>query len=85
MADLAHVVVHRNAESCVATVSGEIDMSNAEAIRGLLEDRLVEDAPIHVIDLSTTEYIDSAGVRMLFTLAERLRAARSTRGCARER
>jgi anti-anti-sigma factor len=57
----------------VATISGEVDMSNADEIRGLLEDRLVEDAELHVIDLTATAYLDSAGVRMLFTIAERLR------------
>jgi anti-sigma B factor antagonist len=71
--DLAHVVVRRRDDSCVATISGEIDMSNADEIRSLIEDRLVEDAGLHVIDLTATAYLDSAGIRMLFTIAERLR------------
>ena len=54
MGDLAHVVVRRRRDSCVATISGEIDMSNAEEIRTVLEDRLVEDAPMYVIDLTAT-------------------------------
>ena len=73
MGDLAHVVVRRRRDSCVATISGEIDMSNAEEIRTVLEDRLVEDASMYVIDLTATQYLDSAGLRMLFTIAERLR------------
>jgi len=73
MGDLAHVVVRRRRDSCIATISGEIDMSNAEEIRTVLEDRLVEDASMYVIDLTATQYLDSAGLRMLFTIAERLR------------
>ena len=73
MGDLAHVVVRRRRDSCVATISGEIDMSNADEIRTVLEDRLVEDATMYVIDLTATQYLDSAGLRMLFTIAERLR------------
>jgi anti-anti-sigma factor len=58
----------------VATISGEIDMSNAEEICRTLENGLVRDANRHVIDLSPTTYLDSGGVRMLFTIAERLRS-----------
>jgi anti-anti-sigma factor len=71
--ELARVVVRRQSDACVATVTGEIDISNADEIRMLLEDRLVEDAALHVIDLTETQYLDSAGIRMLFTVAERLR------------
>jgi anti-anti-sigma factor len=39
----------------------------------VLEDRLVEGASMYVIDLTATQYLDSAGLRMLFTIAERLR------------
>jgi anti-anti-sigma factor len=73
MDELARVVVRRRREACVATITGEIDVSNADEIRLLLEDRLVEDAALHVIDMTATKYLDSAGVRMLFTIAERLR------------
>jgi anti-anti-sigma factor len=73
MGDLAQVVVRRRRDSCVATISGEVDMSNADEIRTVLEDRLVEDATMYVIDLTATLYLDSAGLRMLFTIAERLR------------
>ena len=73
MGDLADVVVRRRRDSCVATISGEIDMSNADEIRTVLEDRLVEDASMYVIDLTVPQYLDSAGLRMLFTIAERLR------------
>ena len=44
MDELARVVVRRRREACVATITGEIDVSNADEIRLLLEDRLVEDA-----------------------------------------
>ncbi len=56
-------------DSClVVHVEGEIDASNAPAvtaeIAGLLESR----SGGLVVDLSGTEYFDSAGIRMLFKL-----------------
>jgi anti-anti-sigma factor len=72
--ELAHVTLDSFDDSYVATISGEIDMSNADEICRWLERSLVRDASRHVIDLSSTTYLDSGGVRMLFTIAERLRS-----------
>jgi anti-anti-sigma factor len=60
----------------IATVDGEIDISNVEALR----EKILQDAPNDpaglVVDLSTATYIDSQGVHLLLDLAERLRIRR---------
>jgi anti-anti-sigma factor len=53
-------------------VAGEIDMSNAPTV----ERQILEAIPNHLaevtVDLSALDYIDSAGLRLLFTLGTRL-------------
>jgi anti-anti-sigma factor len=62
----------------VARVRGEIDLSNADAIFSTLA-RAGASAPDGVIvDLSEVEYLDSAGVRLLFRLARALGEANRT-------
>lgn len=55
----------------VVCVVGEIDLSNAAQVRDALG-AAIPDLPEVVVDLSGTEYLDSAGIAMLFRLAERL-------------
>lgn len=50
------------------TVTGEIDMSNA----GSLADALEDSSGALVVDLTAVEYLDSAGLSVLFAHAERL-------------
>jgi anti-sigma B factor antagonist len=60
----------------VATVSGEIDGSNASELRLALADRLPSTASALVLDLTDTTYLDSAGIHTLFELGRRLAARR---------
>lgn len=60
----------------VASVTGEVDLFNADLVRDRIATAVTPDAPGIVIDLSATEYLDSAGVRMLFELAERIQGRR---------
>ncbi|MCK2221984.1 STAS domain-containing protein [Actinomadura sp. ATCC 31491] len=53
----------------VLAVTGEIDMSNA----GVLDDALTRTTGSVLVDLSGVEYLDSAGLTVLFTHAERIR------------
>jgi anti-sigma B factor antagonist len=58
MSDLATVTIERRDGATVARVAGELDMSNADAIREhLLEART--DGPL-VLDLTAVDYLDSA-------------------------
>lgn len=56
----------------VATLSGEIDLSNAAEITDALLGGVPNEALGLVIDLSAVSYLDSAGVRMLAELDHRL-------------
>jgi len=60
----------------IATVAGEIDMSNADELRTALESHITNDALGLVIDLSGVRYVDSVGIQLLYELRQRL----STRG-----
>jgi len=62
----------------VARLSGEVDLSNAEAI----ENAIVEATPNHalalVLDVSQLDYLDSAGIHLIYKLREKLRARGQT-------
>ena len=55
----------------VVLVDGEVDVSNADQLRTVLDGR-VEDAPTElVVDLSKVPYIDSTGIGVLVGAAHR--------------
>jgi anti-anti-sigma factor len=58
----------------VAHLSGEVDLSNAQSVRERLLAAVPNSASALVLDLSSTEYLDSSGVRLVFELADRLRS-----------
>jgi anti-anti-sigma factor len=57
----------------VARLQGEIDASNVKEMGDRLRSLLSNRSVALVIDLSATTYLDSAGINMLFALAEELR------------
>ena len=64
-------------DSClVVRVEGEIDASNGPALTAEIGDLLAGQAGGLVVDLTGTEYLDSAGIRMLFELRGRMEASR---------
>ena len=73
MSTLAKIEDEWHDEIPVARLQGEVDASNVQEmddrLRGLLSNRSVA----LVVDLSGTTYLDSAGINMLFSLAEELR------------
>jgi anti-anti-sigma factor len=62
----------------IARVRGEIDLSNAAELRDAIAEATPNDAVGVVLDLAAVDYVDSAGIQMLYKLGERLR----TRGQA---
>jgi anti-sigma B factor antagonist len=64
----------------IARMGGEVDLSNAESIG----DAIAETTPNHVLglilDLSELDYLDSAGIHLIYKLRERLRARGQTLG-----
>ncbi len=73
MSDLASFVADRRDDIVVGSLTGEIDLSNAVELEGLITDAVPNSVMGVVLDLSGLTYIDSAGVRLLLSLAGRLR------------
>ena len=68
MTELAEVELSTHEGVPVAAVTGEIDLSNADATLHRLLDLADGEARRLVLDLSRLDYLDSAGVRILFRL-----------------
>jgi anti-anti-sigma factor len=71
MNDLATLAVGHDTDVVEATLTGEVDLSNAVYIGLALERSVPNTAQGMVLDLSALDYIDSAGIRMLVGLAAR--------------
>lgn len=68
----ANVVVHREESSVRIGISGEIDLENAETVEGQLAEAIPNETTGVLLDLGELDYLDSAGLRVLFALAARL-------------
>jgi anti-anti-sigma factor len=64
-------------DSVWLAVSGEVDVSNVNAIEAEITAAVTNLASEVVIDLTDVAYMDSSGVRMLFGLAQGLRTTRT--------
>jgi anti-anti-sigma factor len=60
----------------VARLDGEIDLANTPTVSAAILEAVPNDALGLVIDLSGVRYIDSVGIRMLFTFVRSLHNAR---------
>jgi anti-anti-sigma factor len=70
---LADVEYRVDGDALVAHVSGEIDMSNAGAIVDAVAKATPNDVGGVVLDLTGIEYLDSAGIHMIYRLRDGLR------------
>lgn len=68
----AQVTVHASNEAARAVVRGEIDLANAPEVEREIAAGLTNELTAVTVDLTETTFIDSAGIRVLFRLAERL-------------
>lgn len=68
----AAISVQDTGEMLVATVAGELDMTNAAYVREELTSAVPDKAHALVIDLSEARYMDSAAIEVLFELSRRL-------------
>ena len=75
MNELARLEFDRVSGVPVARVLGEIDLSNAgDVLESSIEGAFSDNAGTLLVDLSSVTYMDSAGIRALFELGERLAA-----------
>ena len=69
----AHLAIERVREDAVRiVVGGEIDLANASAVERQIVDAISNQLTDVTLDLTALAYIDSAGLRVLFTLGTRL-------------
>jgi anti-anti-sigma factor len=68
----ADIGVERHGQALVASLRGEVDMTNAPYVRDELTDAIPNDVHSLVLDLSGTQYLDSAAIEVLFALSRRL-------------
>jgi len=69
---LVRVTEQPGVEVSLASVAGEVDASNADEVGVRLRALLTNHHRALVIDLSETTYLDSAGLNLLFALADEL-------------
>ncbi|HTX29757.1 MAG TPA: STAS domain-containing protein [Solirubrobacteraceae bacterium] len=62
----------------VVSITGEVDMSNANDLREAIIDATPNDALGLVLDCTSLAYIDSAGIHLLYRLGDNLRARGQT-------
>src|SRR4051794_25207772 len=74
MHDLAQVVEQWRDDALVARIEGEVDSSNVFAIGDRLRSLLTNRSIALIVDLTATTYLDSAGINLLFALADEMRA-----------
>jgi anti-anti-sigma factor len=71
---LADVEFDSRDEGIVARLTGEIDLSNAESIGAALVDAMPNQEHQLILDMSAVDYLDSAGIQLIYQLREQLRA-----------
>jgi anti-anti-sigma factor len=70
--ELATLRIRERGAIVLATVEGEVDLSNSAALTTRLTSAVRNDATGLLLDLAELEFLDSSGVHMLYELAERL-------------
>ena len=70
---IADLVLSSDGDIVIASVRGEIDLSNAGELGEAIGRRLTNEALALVLDLTAVEYLDSAGIHVIYDLHQRLR------------
>jgi anti-sigma B factor antagonist len=70
---LADVSFSTDGDIVIASLRGEIDLSNASELDDTIGRRLTNDVLAVVLDLTGVDYVDSAGIHVIYDLHERLR------------
>ena len=72
MNELARLTIEDRGEVAVASVRGELDISNSTTTGDAIASELPNEARGLVVDFSELEFLDSSAIGMLFSLARRL-------------
>jgi anti-anti-sigma factor len=71
---LADVQFSDHARVMVARLTGEVDLSNADGIEAAIAEATPNHAVALILDVSALDYLDSAGIHLIYKLREKLRA-----------
>ena len=74
MNPLVRVDVEWHGETPVAAIDGEVDASNIADVAAALRELVTNRSAELVVDLSPTDYLDSAGINLMFALGDELRS-----------
>jgi anti-anti-sigma factor len=69
------VEAHRDGESLVVTVAGEIDIASADTVAHALRDEAASHAAVLVLDLREVSFLDTSGLRLITEEVHRAREA----------
>lgn len=72
MSGLAQLQLDEEDGATIASVKGEIDLSNAAELETAISHAVANEAVGLVVDLAEVEYLDSSGVTLLFNLSRRV-------------
>ena len=75
---LADVQFSAHERVVVARLTGEVDLSNAQGIEGAIAEATPNHAVALILDVSALDYLDSAGIHLIYKLREKLRARGQT-------
>ena len=70
------IEIVRQNDVVIARLEGDIDLANAPTVTATILEAIPNDALGLVVDLGDVRYIDSVGIRMLFTFVRSLHASR---------
>ncbi len=73
MSELATVAVERRTTTLIASLAGEIDLTNADAVAREIGSSVTNDLHRVILDCTELTFLDSTGVRLVLSLAQRLR------------
>jgi anti-anti-sigma factor len=71
LAEPLRIEVIRAGERMIVSLHGELDLPNAPLLRSAFDDLDLGDAMMVVLDLGELEFIDSTGLRTIFSARER--------------
>lgn len=72
--NLGDVEVRLEGANVVARVTGEVDLSNADGIEQAVIVATPHQAELIVLDLTRVDYLDSAGIHLVYRLREKLQS-----------
>ena len=72
--NLADVQLNEEGNVVIATVTGELDISNVNGIEQAILVATSNRAELVLLDLSEVDYLDSAGIHLVYRLRERLQS-----------